>query len=85
MEKTNHNSKLIKLNNHSYLVDNSAPPIEGGVSIYSDILPVFTNFVDYEKEICSINHKSFGAKTIGFRELKTVISSTNHNDGTLML
>lgn len=79
-----HNPKLIKRKNHWYLVDNMVTPTEGGVSIYCNTIPVFTNFIDDVEELCSINDKSI-VRTTSFSELETVMGSTNPNDGTPML
>lgn len=79
-----HNPKLIKRKNHWYLIDDIVTPTEGGVSIYCNMIPVFTNFIDDVEELCSINNKSI-VKTTSFSELETVMGSTNPNDGTPML
>lgn len=79
-----HNPKLIKRKNHWYLVDDIVTPQEGGVSIYCNTIPVFTNFIDEEGELCSINNTSI-VRTTSFSELETVMGSTNPNDGTPML
>jgi hypothetical protein len=79
-----HNPKLIKRKNHWYLIDDIVTPQEGGVAIYFNTIPVFTNFIDEEGEICSINNTSI-VRTTSFSELETVMGSTNPNDGTPML
>lgn len=80
-----HNPRLIKKQNHWYLVDDTITPTEYGVSIWCNLLPVFTNFIDEENEICSISSKFHGVKTSDFYYLKSVVGSTNEFDGTPML
>lgn len=84
-----HNPKLIKRKNHWYLVDNIVTPTEGGVAIWCDLEPIFTNFIDEDLEICTIPRGSVPAyiksTTISFDLLETVMGSTNPNDGTPML
>jgi hypothetical protein len=80
-----HNPKLLKRKNHWYLVDDIVTPIEGGVAIWCNIEPMFTSFIDEEKEICSSSIRVLGETTVGFNNLATVMGSTNPNDGTPML
>ena len=80
-----HNPKLIKRQGHWYLVDDTVTPTEGGVSIWYNIKPIFTSFIDEEKGICSASEKCFGSITVGFPNLETVMGSTNPHDGTPML
>lgn len=75
-----HNPRLIKRQEHWYLIDDTVPPIEGGVSIYDNSIPVFTNFIDEEDNICSI-----GIKSCQLHNLETVMGSTNPSDGAPML
>lgn len=80
-----HNPKLLKRKNHWYLVDDIVTPIEGGVAIWCNREPMFTSFIDEEKEICSSSIRVLGKTTVGFNNLATVMGSTNPNDGTPML
>ena len=75
-----HNTRLIKRQSHWYLVDDTVSPTEGGVSIYDNTTPVFTNFIDEDDNICSI-----GIRSCQLHNLETVIGSTNPSDGTPML
>jgi len=79
------NAKLKYRKGHWYLVDERVTPSEGGVAIWCDLKPVFTNFVDEENELCSISEKLFEMTTVFFRVLETVMGSTNSNDGSPML
>lgn len=85
ISKKMHNPKLIKINNYWYLVDDIVTPTEGGVAIWCNLKPIFTSFIDEDKEICSASEKCFGYMTVGFNNLETVMGSTNPNDGTPML
>ena len=80
-----HNPKLIKRKNHWYLVDDIVTPTEGGVAIWCNREPIFTSFIDEDKEICSSSIRLLGETTVGFHNLATVMGSTNPNDGTPML
>ena len=83
-----HNPRLIKRKDNWYLVDDIVPPTEGGLSIYCNLIPVFTNFIDEDKEICSIPKHyipTYCDSTASFSKLETVMGSTNLNDGTPML
>lgn len=84
-----HNPKLIKRKNHWYLIDDIVTPQEGGVAIWCDLEPIFTNFIDEDLEICTIPRSAvpeyIKSTTISFDHLKTVMGSTNPNDGTPML
>ena len=75
-----HNPKLIKRQGHWYLIDDTVTPMEGGVSIYDNTTPVFTNFIDEDDNICSI-----GTRSCQLHNLETVMGSTNPSDGTPML
>lgn len=79
------NSKLIHRKNHWYLVDARVTPEEGGVAIWHNRKPIFTSFIDEEKELCSSSEKCFWSITVGFHTLKTVMGSSNSLDGTPML
>ena len=72
--------KLIKIRDQWYLTDNSVPPTEGGVAIYDNTTPVYTNFIDEKENVCSI-----GFKTSQLDYLQTVMGSTNPLDGSPML
>jgi hypothetical protein len=85
INKQMYHAKLIHRKNHWYLVDDRVTPIEGGVAIWCNIRPIFTNFIDEEKGVCSTNEKVFGMTTLGFNNLETVMGSTNSFDGTPML
>jgi hypothetical protein len=85
ISKKMNNPRLIKLQGHWYVVDGTVPPIEGGVAIWCKIKPIFTNFIDYEKGICSASERCFGSMTVSFPNLETVMGSTNSSDGTPML
>lgn len=85
INKKMYNAKLICRKNHWYLVDERVTPEEGGVAIWCNLKPIFTNFIDEEKELCSTNQKVFGMTTINFNNLETVMGSTNSFDGTPML
>lgn len=84
-----HNPKLIKRKNNWYLIDDIVTPQEGGVAIWCDLEPIFTNFIDEDLEICTIPRSAVPAyiksTTISFDHLETVMGSTNPNDGTPML
>ena len=75
-----HNPRLIKRQGHWYLIDDTVSLEEGGVAIYDDTKPVFTNFIDEDNNICSI-----GFRSCQLHNLITVMGSTNQNDGTPML
>ena len=85
IKKKMNNTELKHRKGHWYLVDGRVTPEEGGVAIWCDMRPIFTSFIDVEKEICSSSEKCFGSMTVGFNNLETVMGSTNLNDGTPML
>lgn len=80
IKKKMNNAELKYRKGHWYLVDGRVTPEEGGISIYDNTIPVFTNFIDEDDNICSI-----GIKSCQLHNLETVMGSTNQNDGTPML
>jgi len=85
INKKMYHAELKYRKGHWYLVDTRVTPEEGGVAIWCNREPIFTSFIDEDKEICSSSIRLLGETTVGFHNLATVMGSTNPNDGTPML